>query len=297
MALAPWWKVARPAVLAGLGAVFVALLASSPGTARAAWEELIRIVGLEGEPLPASPPIFSEHEIEEIETLQPQEQVLRLLPRAANHYEGAIEVIERHVDAWRGNLQYTDELSGMLTTTMDSNDLRVRAAAIEVYLAAWNVPKTPESVEAYIDRARHAPAETPTALWTLGLLGSRGVEQQRAKETLLPFLHDSEEEVRFWAVEGVALLGTDDLIEPLLQVFHDDASIKVRERAACSLAQTGMFERQQRLKAVPALLNWTDDPSLDDATRGFVFHALRDITGRSFGKDPAAWRAWWNESH
>ena len=50
-------------------------------------------------------------------------------------------------------------------------------------------------------------------------------------------------------------MATDDVIEPLLGVFHDDPSIRVRERAACSLAQTGMFETSQRLKAVPTLLD------------------------------------------
>ena len=210
--------------------------------------------------------------------------------------------IESHVDGWRGSLQYTDELGGMFVTTMNSNDLRVRAAAIEVYLAAWNIAKTSERVDNFIRKTDEIEDEkrdddATSTLWALGLLGSRGVEPERVKQTLLRFLKHSREDVRFWAVEGIALVATDDVIEPLLGVFHDDPSIQVRERAACSLAQTGMFETSQRLKAVPTLLDWTDEPGLDDTTRGFVFHALRDITGRSFGKDPAAWRAWWRDSH
>ncbi len=294
--VAPRWSPKPRTVLVGFALSLTVLVVLSPGTARAAWEEIARIVGLRGEPLPASPAVFSDHEAGEVPGLSPQEQVLRLLPRAANHYQGAIEQIESHVEAWAGNVQYTDELSGMLRSAMDSNDLRVRAAAIEIYLAAWNVPKTAEAVDTYIDRARNVREEIPTALWVLGLLGSRGVETERVKDTLLPYLRDPDEQARFWAVEGLALVATDDLIEPLLVIFHDDPSPAVRERAACSLAQSGMFETAQRMRAVPVLLNWMDEPGLDGTTRDYVFHALRDITGVSHGTDPAAWRAWWNES-
>ena len=86
-------------------------------------------------------------------------------------------------------------------------------------------------METLIERAEGDPDQTANALWTLGLLGARGVEADRVKETLIPYLKDPREEV-----------------------------------------------------------------GLDDTTRGFVFHALRDVTGRSFGKDPAAWRAWWDQT-
>jgi hypothetical protein len=33
--------------------------------------------------------------------------------------------------------------------------------------------------------------------------------------------------------------------------------------------------------------------ALDEQTRGWVFQALRDITGQSLPRDPAAWHAWW----
>lgn len=47
------------------------------------------------------------------------------------------------------------------------------------------------------------------------------------------------------------------------------------------------------MTAVPALLSYMDDATLDAATRSWVFQALRDITGESIGSDPAAWRNWW----
>ena len=132
------------------------------------------------------------------------------------------------------------------------------------------------------------------ALWDLGLLGNRGVEPARIAEILLGSLHDSNENVRYWAVEGLAYLGTDNIIEPLLGVFHDDPSPKIRERAACSLAQSGMLSKPQRMQAVPKLLDYAGDFNLDPETRNWVFQALRDITGQSLPHDPSAWRQWYD---
>ena len=109
-------------------------------------------------------------------------------------------------------------------------------------------------------------------------------------------IHDENVNVRYWAVEGLAYLGTRETIAPLLDVFHDDPSPLIRERAACSLAQSGMLSAQQRLSAVPRLLDFADDPSLDDQTRSWVFQALRDITGQTLPRDAAAWRSWYAAS-
>src|SRR5262249_24409630 len=99
--------------------------------------------------------------------------------------------------------------------------------------------------------------------------------------------------VRYWAVEGLAYLATDEVVESLLQIFHDDPSPMIRERAACSLAQSGMLTRDQRMKAVPRLIDFSNDLSLDERTRGWVFQALRDTPGRRLPPDPPAWRPWY----
>jgi hypothetical protein len=70
----------------------------------------------------------------------------------------------------------------------------------------------------------------------------------------------------------------------------------IRERAACGLAQSGMLSQEQRRSAVPKLLDFADDPALDAQTHEWVFQALRDITGKSLPRDPAAWRSWYNTS-
>src|SRR6185436_8359000 len=131
------------------------------------------------------------------------------------------------------------------------------------------------------------------ALWDLALIGNRGVEQGRILEILLASVHDENVNIRYWAVEGLAYLAVDDAIAPLLDIFHDDPSPMIRERAACGLAQSGMFSAAQRRTAVPRLLDFTIDGALDAETHEWVFQALRDITGQSLPHDATAWRQWY----
>ncbi len=131
------------------------------------------------------------------------------------------------------------------------------------------------------------------ALWRLGSLGNRGVEPDKVLHSLLSYAHDANEHTRYWAVEGLAMLGNDATIDPLLDVLTHDASPRVRERAASSLGQSGMLTREERLAAVPHLLNFADDDSLATKTRELVYGTLRVITGAPLGNDANAWRAWW----
>ena len=133
-----------------------------------------------------------------------------------------------------------------------------------------------------------------TALWDIGLLGSRGVEPARAADILLASIHDDNVNVRYWAVEGLAYLGSNETINGLLEVLHDDPSPMIRERAACGLAQSGMLSQQQRRSAIPKLLEFAEEPGLEAQTRNWIFQALRDITGKNLPHDPAAWRNWYN---
>jgi HEAT repeat protein len=94
-------------------------------------------------------------------------------------------------------------------------------------------------------------------------------------------------------VEGLAYLATDGTIDPLLQVFHDDASAMIRERAACGLSQSGMLSETQRRKAVPRLIDFADDASLNPETQKWIYQALRDITGQTLPHNAAAWRSWY----
>ena len=66
----------------------------------------------------------------------------------------------------------------------------------------------------------------------------------------------------------------------------------LRERAACSLADSGMLSRELRLKAAPELVRFSQDSSLDPQTKKWVYQALREITKQSLSEDPAAWVSW-----
>jgi HEAT repeat protein len=289
----PRWRLAFLA--AGLALVAVALLL--PDKVRAAWDEVSAFLSLQGKPEPASANVLSEHEIEVLDQMTPQGQAELLLERSINHYRGANEQIAARVDGWRGKIKLDNRLRNLFTTALNSDDLRVRAASLEVDLAGRDVEKSSASVDRLEPEARSGEqGPRANALWDLALLGNRGIEPERVGQILLSSIHDSNENVRYWAVEGLAYLGTDETIAPLLDIFHNDPSPMIRERAACGLAQSGMLSERQRRTAVPKLLDYTDDPSLDAETRKWVFQALRDITGQSLPHDPAAWRNWFRSS-
>jgi HEAT repeat protein len=145
-----------------------------------------------------------------------------------------------------------------------------------------------------IEAAEKNPASRPWTAWELGMLANRGIAQDRIYELLATWTHDPNQQTRFWAVEGLAHIGTDTTIKNFLDVFRNDPSLEVRERAGCSLAKSGMLTREQRMKAVPGLLELTDEPTLDATTRSWVYQALREITNAMLPNDPATWRNWYS---
>lgn len=295
--LTPQPSGGRTRFLLLLGLVLVIALFISTGKARAAWDEIAQILSVKGKPEPASANVLSEHEIETLDQMSPQSQAQLLLERSINHYKGANDEIAERVDRWRGHINLDQQLNSLFMTALNSDDLRVRAAAIEIDIAARGLEKTTATVDQLEPDARSgAQGPRANALWDIGLLGNRGVEPQRAAQILLASIHDGNVNVRYWAVEGLSYLGTDETIAPLLHVFHDDPSPMIRERAACGLAQSGMLSEQQRRSAVPRLLEYAEDPSLDPETHKWVFQALRDITGQTLPHDPAAWRNWYNSN-
>jgi HEAT repeat protein len=253
--------------------------------------------GLGEQRTPASASVLSEHEIEVLDRMPPQSQAELLLERSINHYRGANEEIAARVNAWRGRITLTTRLNHLFITAINSDDLAVRIAGIEVDIAARNLTKNSATVDRLEATARTGDqGPRVNAMWDLALIGNRGVERERIFDILMASLHDENENIRYWAVEGLAYLAVDASIEPLLGMFHDDPSATIRERAACGLAQSGMFSAEQRRTAVPRLLELADDPALDAQTHSWVFQALRDITGQSLPHDALAWRDWYARS-
>jgi HEAT repeats len=282
-------------IAAAVGGILAGTLLMGTGTARAAWQEIAQLLSLHGKPEPVSANVLSEHEIEVLDQMTPQNQAQLLLERSINHYRGANDQIAQRVSRWRGKIKLDQRLNSLFMTALNSDDLRVRAAAIEIDLACRNLEKSVAAVDGLEQDARFGEqGARANALWDIALLANRGVEPGRAAEILLASIHDQNVNIRYWAVEGLAYLGTDETIAPLLQVFHDDPSPMIRERAACGLAQSGMLSERQRRSAVPQLLDFAADTTLDSETHKWVFQALRDITGQSLPHDPVAWRNWYN---
>lgn len=251
-------------------------------------------IPLSGRSVPADHSQLSEHNREWVVTQPPQVQAEFLLGAAINHDHGATDMINKMVDDWHGKLHFTEKFKYLDDEALYSNDLRVRAAAIEINLAVFNLSKTDATVDDLMAKAEKSPNWRPFAMWELGMLANRGVELEKIHEFLRGYVHDPNQKTRYWTVEGIAHLGTDDTIKDFLDVFRNDPSLDVRERAGCSLAKSGMLTREQRMLAVPGLIELAEDPSLDSTTRNWVYQALREITNEHLGNDPAAWRNWFS---
>ena len=248
-----------------------------------------------GVPSHASQPAESK-DLRQLDRMKPQKQAETLLELAVGHSEGAVEQISSRVDRWNGKLEWNPQIASLTTAALNSNDMRVRESGVEVELAAYGLSKNSASLEYVLNAASSSDhAQKIWGLWALGLLANREVESGRIVDVLTNHLKDDEVDSRRWAVEALALSGADQAIQPLLASLHDDPSLLVRERAASSLAESGMFTPEQRMTAIPQLLNYADDATLDVKTRGWVFQALSDISHQRLPNDPAAWRKWYQE--
>ena len=275
---------------------FILAYGARSGALAAAWETLTgHQLPASGDPVSATHSKLSEHATEWLLQQKPQVQMEELMQDAINHDQGATDLILKQLDSWQGQLRNTQRWQTLEMTALYSNDLRVRAAAIEVNLTVFNIPRTPEEVNELWHSGEEDVKARPYDAWIMGMLANRGVQTDAVRELLQSWAHDSDEQSRFWAVEGLAHIGTDETIKDFLDVLAHDPSLNVRERAGCSLAKSGMLTREQRMKAVPGLLDLAEDESLDPTTRSWVFQALREITDVNIPNDPGAWRNWYTD--
>lgn len=277
---------AGPLVAVMVG-ILVAMMGSI-GSAHGAWPGLTNLFSKR-----QNQPATSK-DLRQLDRMGPQKQAETLLELAVGQTAGATEQISSRVDRWQGKLQWDSQIASLTTAALNSNNMQVRESGVEVELAAYGLAKNSASLDYLVQTAESANHQQKIwALWALGLMGNRGVETDQVLQVLNAHLKDSDEDSRRWAVEGLALVGTDQTIDPLLKMMHDDPAPLVRERAACALAESGIFTPQQRMTAVPQLLNYTDDASLDAQTKGWAFQALNDITHQHLPNDSAAWRSWY----
>lgn len=271
--------------------VFCILL--KPVAAEAAWTTVAHILQIPGRTASAKSFDLSNANLE---ALRPQQQAEFFLNAAVNQAPGATDAIRNHTESWRGHLKATPELSGLLDRALNSSNLNVRAAAIETELAENNLAKDSRAAVGVIARIKNEPSVRPWGLWMLGALGNRGVDKDRALAILSAYSRDPNETTRYWAVEGMSMLASDASVQPLLTVLRTDSEANIRDRAACALSRSGMLTKEQRLTAVPALIDMAGDVSLEAGTRQLAYRALRDITGKNIETSAAVWRSWWAEN-
>jgi hypothetical protein len=297
---APSASLRLPHFVAIIAGVVFALLVSGAGGPAAVWGKTSGVFSAKKTSQPSA--IISEPELDR---QRPQKQAEILLERAVSNSSGSSDraqaQIEARVDTWRGKIKWDAQLGDLTTVALNSNDQSVRVSAVEVQLAAYGLSKNESTVEALVRQADSRDhAQQIWALWGLGLLGNRGLDTDRIVQVLTSHLKNSgtnnKEDTRHWAIEALALVGTNATISPLLDAMHNDPSAMVRERAACSLAESGMLSREQRRIAVPQLIDFSGDPALDPQTHAWAFQALAAITQQRLPNDSAAWRNWYQES-
>lgn len=224
-----------------------------------------------------------------------QAEAEELLSRvAAGDSDAADQVLEKSSN-WTGKTTRTPSADQHILTALNMPNLHAREAAVQAELALDAVPVSDAGLS-MLERAVGNPSQRAWALWMLGALGNRGVDPVHTAKIVETYLADPDVSIRASAVNGLAILATDETILMLLDRFRNDPSPIVQERAACGLAESGMYTHEQRMTAAATLVAWVDDSTLSVAQRAWTVHALSDISGQRLGNDSAAWHSWYESS-
>ena len=148
-----------------------------------------------------------------VAAMPPQQQAERLLQYAISHHVGATDEIKARVNGWRGVIAITPAMETLLDVARNGADLRVRAAAIEIELAALNIAKTAAQVDALLARIAPNPKDARQEIYTLGLLGQPR-RRDRAHPRRAPRARALRTStlVRYQAYAAIANIGTDETV-------------------------------------------------------------------------------------
>ena len=240
----------------------------------------------------ATDPHFDAFYTDMVESLPPQERAERALELAINRFTGAAEYVTQNATSWSGTIKPTQRLTALIRTAIESPLMEIRMAGFELNLAEYGVEKSTANVDGYIAIANADPQrQGHWCLWNLALIGARGVEREKIFSNLVFFAHATDAEFRRHAVDALAKFGGAEIVAPLLDVAAHDASMAVRERAFCGLAESGTLLLAERYTALPGLLTIAQDTQADQQTHEWTYQALREITTlRGVPNDPKAWR-------
>ena len=229
-----------------------------------------------------------------VAAMPPQQQAERLLQYAISRHMGATDEIKARVKGWLGRITRTPSLDTLLEVASNGDDLRVRAAAIEIELAALNVAKTSEQVDALLRQIAPNPTRRPAGSRRLGLLANRGVETARIHERA------SRPDARTGrrrpapAVEAIAFIGTDETVprparrvSSRSRVHRPDPGRRLRPRplrhADARPAHAGRSRADRDGRG----------PKLDPETVKYAYRALREITDHTLPDAAQPWRDWY----
>ena len=224
-----------------------------------------------------------------------QREAQELLKRLASRDPAAADAILSRSSNWTGKTRRTPETDQFIVTALNLPDRTAREAAIDAQLALDGVSRNENGLE-LAKQAVGNPRQRSWALWTLGALGARGIDAVHTAKIVETYLNDPTVSVRAVAVDALALIATDETVPMLLDRFHNDPSPIVQERAACDLAEAGMYTHVQRMQVAGTLIGWLEDPLLTPNQRTWTTQALRDITGAPLASDAATWRQWWEQN-
>ena len=225
-----------------------------------------------------------------------QARAEQLLQRLAGGDSSAADIIMTQSQSWLGKTQRTPRADQLITSAINRHEVQVRKAALEADLAMDGVPKDASGLDLLTQEVGN-PNQRAWALWTMGALGNRGVDPVHVAKIIGSYLDDPDANIRAAAVNGLALLGTDETVPMLLDRFRNDPSPVVQERAACGIAESGMYTQAQRTEAAGTLIGWLDDALVSTQQKTWIVQALHDISGENLGSDTAAWRGWYNGVH
>ena len=226
-----------------------------------------------------------------VEELPFQQRAERSLELAVNRFEGAPDYILKHADTWHGEIESNQRLQTLTTTALNSPLIEIRMAGFELYLAQYDVDKTPEKVDRLIKQFERKPEKNAGgALWAMAAIAARGVDRVKVFDVLIDAIGNNNDKIRRAAVEALARFGGEEIIEPLLFVAQNDTSTYIQERAFCGLAQTGTLQVVERYAALPTLIQLAHDPNSTDQELGWVYQALKEISSfYDVPNDPVAW--------
>jgi HEAT repeat protein len=250
-------------------------------------QEVIRLAQIQGRKIVRGTAVRSDGPVQIF-----AEQLLA--KAAAGDTQAATDVLQ-HSPEWTGKTQRTPRSEQLVTAMLNQRDLQIRQAGVRAELALDGVPADATGLD-QVKMSIGNPQQRVWALWMLGALANQGVDPDHTSKVIETYLTDPDVPVRAAAVDAMALVATSETIPMILDRFRNDPSPVVQERAACDLAESGMYTHAQRMSAASSLVGWVDDSLLTSQQRAWAVQALGDISGQHFGNDAAAWRRWYESA-